>query len=146
MSAAGVVVVGTLGDAHSDEALRFAAREASLRGSELRVVIAYVGPIDPDVDDFETPESQLRDRAARLASQALCRALAVRPDQLPPHRIISGDLELLALLIDNAQDAELIVVGQRSRHFVQRFLRGSSSSAALTRRTRLPVTVVPEPR
>lgn len=143
----GPVVVGTDGTVHSDEALRFAAHEAQLRGSELIVVLGYVGPIDPDVDDFETPKSVQIRRHEPEATRALIRALCVPAAALPPHRIVCDDFEPSALLLRASAGvgAELIVIGQHHRHLLDRLVHGPSRASKLARRSHVPVVVVPEP-
>lgn len=143
----GPVVVGTDGAVCSDAALRFAAREAQLRGSALIVVFGYIGPIDPDADDFETTKSVQVRRHEPEAIGAMLRALDVTRSALPPHRIVCDDLEPAALLVRVSvrAGAELIVVGQQYRHLFDRLLHGPSRVSKLARRSNLPVVVVPEP-
>jgi hypothetical protein len=43
------------------------------RGCPLIVVATYQRPVDPDLDDLETPDDELRARAERTARRALCR-------------------------------------------------------------------------
>lgn len=143
----GPVVVGTDGTVRSDPALRFAAHEAQLRGSALIVVFGYVGPIDPEADDFETTKSVQVRRHEPAAIGALLRALDVPRNALPPHRIVCDDLEPAALLVRVAHHAgaDLIVVGQQYRHLCDRLLHGPSQVSKLARRSKVPVVVVPEP-
>lgn len=143
----GPVVVGTDGTVRSDAALRFAAREALLRGSELIVVFSYVGPIDPDVDDFETPKSVQIRRHEPEAVGALVRALDLPRSALPAHRVVCDDLEASALLVRASigTGAELIVIGQHYRHLLDRLVHGPSRASKLARRSHVPVVVVPEP-
>jgi nucleotide-binding universal stress UspA family protein len=141
------VVIGTDGTVHCDEALRFAAREARMRGTELVVVMGYVGPIDPDVDDFETPKAVQILRHEVEATGAIIRALSLPAGTLPRYRVVSDSLEPSALILRTvaALDAELIVIGQRRRHLLSRLVHGPSRVSKLIRRSRVPVVVVPEP-
>lgn len=143
----GPVVVGTDGTVRGDSALRFAAREAQLRGSPLIVVLAYVGPIDPDADDFETSKSVQVRRHEPEVIGAMVRALGVPRSALPPHRIVCDDLELAALIVRVSvrAGAELIVVGQHYRHLFERLVHGPSRVGKLARCSHLPVVVVPDP-
>lgn len=139
------VVVGTDGTVHCDGALRFAAREAQLRGAELVVVLGYGGPIDPDVDDFETPKSVQVLLHEPKAIDALVRALGMPAESLPPHRIVCDDLDptVLLLHVSTGVDAELIVIGQQHRHLFDRLVHGPSRVGRLARHSRVPVAVVP---
>lgn len=143
----GPVVVGTDGTVRSDGALRFAAREAQLRGSPLIVVLGYIGPIDPDADDFETSKSVQVRRHEPEAIGAMVRALDVPRSALPPHRIVCDDLEPAALLVRVSvrNRAELIVVGQHYRHLFDRLMHGPSRVSKLARCSHVPVVVVPDP-
>lgn len=143
----GPIVVGTDGTVHSDEALRFAAREAQLRGVELIVVLGYFGPIDPDVDDFETPKPIRMRRHETEAIGAMVRALDVPRSALPPHRVVCDELEPSALLMRAGlgSGAEMIVIGQHYRHLLDRLIHAPSRASRLARRSHVPVLLVPEP-
>lgn len=136
------VVVGTDGGEHSDPALRFAAHEAALRGVQLVVVIAHLRPVDPDIDSYDTPESELCRIGQEKAHQALCRALAVPAERLPPHRIVSGKGDPIALLL-KIEGAQLIVVGLHHRHLIDRLLHGPVRATSIVRHTGVPVVIVP---
>jgi len=79
------VVVGCDGKPDSDSALRFAAQEAELRAAPLVVVTAFFRPIDPDIDSFDTPDSELRAQAHETAETALARALCRTESRLSFH-------------------------------------------------------------
>jgi nucleotide-binding universal stress UspA family protein len=141
-SAALSVVVGTDGGEHSDPALRFAAHEAALRGVQLVVVIAHLRPVDPDIDSYDIPESELCRVSQEKASRALSRALGLPAERLPPHRIITGSGDPSALLL-KTEGAQLIVVGLYHRHLLDRLIHGPVRAAALVRHTGVPVAIVP---
>ena len=78
-----VVVIGD-GDPAADGALRYAADEARLRGVELVVLSTYHVPVDPDLDDIDTPISRLRANAwARAACSGQPHPAS---PATPPHR------------------------------------------------------------
>lgn len=137
------VVVGCDGDPSSDGALRFAAVEAGLRSARLIVVTTVCKPIDPDVDDFETPESDLQARARTRTEDALRRALGRRLADLPPHAIVTECGNASRVLLNEFGDAELLVVGTHQRHMLSRLLHMQSTSADLIHHGHVPVVVVP---
>lgn len=136
------VVVGTDGSEYSDPALRFAAHEAALRDLQLVVVIAHLRPVDPDIDSFDTPESELCRISHDKALAALSRALALPVERLPPHRIVTGSGDPSALLL-KTEGAQLIVVGLHHRHLMDRLIHGPVRATALVRHTGVPVVIVP---
>ncbi len=71
MGSCHTVVVGFDASPESAPALRFATEEAQLRHARLLVVTAYDRPIDPDLDDFDIPDSNLKEAARARAEKAL---------------------------------------------------------------------------
>jgi nucleotide-binding universal stress UspA family protein len=143
MTRSRLVVVGCDGSPDSDEALRFAADEARLRGGHLVVVCAYFRPVDPDLEDFGWPDAKLQAKALARAEVAVRRALG-----LPPGAGL-GDCELLAaegdpsrVLLAQAGDAALIVIGSHA-HRLLGGVFGHHTSRHLLHDVRVPVTVVP---
>lgn len=140
------VVVGCDGKPHSDAALRYAVAEADRRSARLLVVTTYVRPVDPDLDTIETPEGTLQARARRSAESALCRALALPDNHLPPHQILTERGEVSRVLLSRYGDAELIVLGSHQRRLPHRIIRGRSTSRTVVRKAHVPVVVVPPRR
>ncbi len=138
------VVAATDGAVASDAAIRKAAAEAQRRETPLIVLMNYQRPIDPDLDEFETPIAVLEARARRRASDALCRALSLPEDLLPQHRIVPEHRELTYVLLRNYRDAALIVVCAERGHQLRRMLGGYVSVGRLARRSSAPVLVVPQ--
>ncbi|MDX6254179.1 MAG: hypothetical protein QOJ11_513 [Frankiales bacterium] len=143
MNPSRLVVVGCDGSPDSDEALRFAAEEARLRGGHLVVACAYFRPVDPDLADFGWPDAQLQAKALARAEIAVRRALS-----LPPGADL-GDCELVAaegdpskVLLAQAGDAALIVIGSHA-HRLLGGVFGHHTSRHLLHDVRVPVTVVP---
>jgi nucleotide-binding universal stress UspA family protein len=108
------IVVGVDGSEHSLQALRWAADEARLRGSSLRVVGAFTTPLmstgyevaAPDPDDLRAAAETMLSAAVDATSSAgLLDGLDVRVEALEGH---PGE-RLIALSVD----AELLVVGSR---------------------------------
>lgn len=143
----GVVVVGTDSSPTSDEALRYAVAEAAAHELDIVIVSSYVGPIDPDVDDFETPKSNWVAATQHRVRHAMTRALGITTEQLPAYTVIADDLEPTHLLVRAIQDTpgvQLVVLGQHHEHLLEHLLHGPSRAAALARKTHTPVTIVPQ--
>lgn len=130
---------GTEGDA----AVRFAVREAELRPARLVVVASYVTPVDPDLESIETPEAELRRRARARAEATLCRALSRATDQLPAHEIVTEPGPPSFVLLRGYAGAQLIVVAAARHGLLARFGVVDADGAALVRRSRSPVVLVP---
>jgi nucleotide-binding universal stress UspA family protein len=139
------VVVGCDGRPDGDAALRFAAREAQLRGTRLLLVTAFFEPVDPDQDSIEIPRDELRNRARSDAERALCRALGATASTLPEHETITAQGEASRILLDEYGTAEMIVIGTHQRHLLGRILHGHSTSEDLIHHSRVPVVIVPPP-
>ena len=138
-----LVIVGTDGTEHGDEALRFAAGEALLRDCDLVVLLAGRSLGTPEIDDLETPVPVSSNVNEAAAQAALCRALGLLPDALPAHRVVCGDVELSALLVHNSADVELIVMSQHHGRILDRVFHRPRADG-LARRAQVPVAIVPE--
>lgn len=137
------IVVGCDGDPATDGALRFAALESLRRQAKLIVVATYFKPIDPDLDDYDTPESELQRRAHDAAHDALRRALDLTTAVLPPHEIVTTQGPPAKVLMNGFADADLIVLGNHQRRPMSRLLHSPSTSADLIHHAHVPVVVVP---
>jgi nucleotide-binding universal stress UspA family protein len=138
-----LIVVGIDGGDLGEEALRFALDEASLRGTRVRAVHAWdavpvvaltgpgmVTPIDPE---------PIREAAVETLRKTVESVAGDRADQVD--RVVVEGLAGDAIL-DNAHDAELIVVGTRARGSLAELFLGSVSHHVV-RHARCPVVVVP---
>ncbi|RKS71017.1 nucleotide-binding universal stress UspA family protein [Actinomadura pelletieri DSM 43383] len=127
----GLVVVGVDGSESADAALGFAIEEAALRESDLRVVYAAWEP--GVVPDWELPlftdrKKLYRARAAEL--DELVRPWTERYPKVPVE--VSLLLERpREVLLDAADGADLLVVGDRGVAGVDPLLLGATSSAML---------------
>jgi nucleotide-binding universal stress UspA family protein len=136
----GRIVVGVDGSDHARAALRWAQREARLRGDELTAVLAW-GLFDQlhagGGTSFD-PDYGPSDAAAALAAvveETLGSEAAAGIEQL-----VVCDLPARALL-DLAGRAELLVVGPRGRGALRELMLGSVSQACL-QHAPCPVAVV----
>lgn len=139
------VVVGCDANPASDPALRFAAEEARLRHARLLVITAYGRPIDPDLDEFDIPDSELQKAARARTEAALQRAFQ-------PSNVNDVDVDILAaegepsqVLLDLSTDAIMIVIGSHYRPMLQRLL-GRPTSRGLLHNSEIPITIVPSPK
>lgn len=99
--------------------VRFAADEATRRGVPLRLLHSVGWPLPPGSDEVATPEeraAQVVGPAARLARAEFPRA---RAEEVPA----SG--RPATILVDRSHEAELLVVGHRSRGGLARLPLGS---------------------
>ncbi|MFJ5731776.1 universal stress protein [Streptomyces paradoxus] len=142
---AGPVLLAVDGSPASEEAVRFAFTEASLRGADLMALHVcragspevYDGPADPPFVTYD--ETHLRERAERV----LDAALAGRPETYPVVPVARRPLvgRVRHTLIDASADAQLLVVGARGRGGFTGLLLGSVSQAVL-HHAHCPVAVV----
>jgi nucleotide-binding universal stress UspA family protein len=138
-----VIVVGVDGSAGAARALDVAAREAALRSTDLRVVCAWHVPVGAyaggmiapaiDADDFASP---LRTAAQRQIDEILERVDV-------PTELVLREGNAAATLLDEAQRAEMVVVGSRGRGGFTGLLLGSVSHQVASHAS-CPVLVVPE--
>jgi nucleotide-binding universal stress UspA family protein len=123
------VVVGADGSASSDEAIRFAAREARLRGAPLVALrsrgraVAHAGAVGRDPLGPDAPSRSTVDTATRSV------------------RVETVDLAPEAALVGASAHACMIVVGSRGRGGVTGLLLGSVGQA-LIHHAHCPVVVV----
>ena len=141
------IVVGVDGSDGGTAALEFAAREAALRNVSLRIVSAWEVPAAVYGAGF-TPQMDagtleaFAGRAQQVADDASATVMNLQP---------SPDVEALAVagqpadvLLEQAPDAELIVVGRRGLGGFKTLLLGSVSQQVVHYAT-CPVVVVNQP-
>ncbi|MFI8891333.1 universal stress protein [Streptomyces paradoxus] len=142
---AGPVLLAVDGSPASEEAVRFAFTEASLRGAGLTALHVcragspdvYDGPADPPFVTYD--ETHLREHAGRVLDTALTGRQERYPDVPVVRRPVVGRVR--HTLIDASADAQLLVVGARGRGGFTGLLLGSVSQAAL-HHAQCPVAVV----
>jgi nucleotide-binding universal stress UspA family protein len=135
--------VGIDGSSGAEAALRFAAEEAAQRGLPLRIVCAwearavtYVGEaFAPTADGFVEAEHHAEE-VLRLALERLADGPAIEKEALA----IEGDPA--TMLIEQARDATLLVVGSRGRGTAASLLLGSVSQK-LAHHAPCPLVIVP---
>jgi nucleotide-binding universal stress UspA family protein len=139
------VVVGVDGSRGAGAALRVAAEEAAQRGLPLRIVCAWEAAAGTYVGEAFAPTADGFVEAERHAEEVLRTAL---------ERVAVGaavETEALAVegspakvLVEQARDAALLVVGSRGRGAAASLLLGSVSQK-LSHHAPCPLVIVPTP-
>jgi nucleotide-binding universal stress UspA family protein len=144
---AGKIVVGVDGSAHAAAGLRWAAEEAALRSARLEVVHAWTFvPVTTPADSGLVPMAwtdniELLDVTRQAAEDAAAAQVAdvLGTDHGATITVVeSGPAEAL---LAAAQDADLLVVGNRGRGNLAAALLGSTS-AKVADEAPCPVVVV----
>jgi nucleotide-binding universal stress UspA family protein len=137
------VVVGVDGSEPGLHALRFALREAALRGAELEVVHAWIEPWHASVRPEEAeggPDRYVLERqAADVLSDSVAEATKDLPDVAVTERLINKQPG--EALLDAARQATLLVVGSRGRGGLAGLRLGSVSHGML-HQADCPVAVI----
>ncbi|HSK15401.1 MAG TPA: universal stress protein [Gaiellaceae bacterium] len=153
------VVVGVDGSPGASAALRFALDEARLRGAVLHVVHAWRVPLyaaapEPGFVGMPAPTAELDEEVEQALAEDAERALAGALTEL--RRETGDDLGVEAraeairgapahVLLEAAEDADLLVLGARGLGGFKGLLLGSVSQQCV-QHARCPTTVVPSPR
>ena len=143
---AGTIVVGVDGSDESKDALRWALEEARLRQTDVRAIYAWRDPyvVAPGYglpEDFEF--EPLRERAVETLEAVVAEVVGTASDVHVDRVVVEGPAG--TVLVQAAEDAEMLVVGSRGHGgFVGLFL-GSVSQQCVTHAT-CPVLVVRGPR
>ena len=131
----GKIVIGVDGSASSQQALRWAARQARLTGDELHAVSVWDYPtgalVLEDIDWFGITSKTLDDAVTA----------SLHPDEADrvQRSVLRG--YPARVLLDAAAEADLLVVGSRGRGGMVGMLLGSVSQHVVTN-ARCPVVVV----
>ena len=128
--APGRIVVGIDGSAASNDALRWAARQAELTGSPLEVIMTWEWPASlgwsvPIPDDYD-PETEVR----QTVDAAVDAALAGHPGVQADRRVING--HPATVLVEATKGADLLVIGSRGHGEFVGMLLGSVSEFCTT--------------
>lgn len=139
------VVVGVDGSPESHAALRFALEDAGRRRSGVRVVSAYVPPEYWAVSYGLTTLPTLEDLvqvSAQVGQAAVDAAVAADPELgAVPTEVVALPGPAAKALIEQAADADLLVVGHRGRGGLTSAVLGSVGLHCVLHAT-CPVTVV----
>ena len=140
------VVVGVDGSPDSREALRFALEDAHRRGAQVKAVTAYLSPeywaASYGLSALPTIEEVVEDNVI-VAREALQTVVAGAPALADvPVDIVALPGAPAKVLLEQAQDAELLVVGHRGLGAVASVCLGSVGLQCVLHAV-CPVVVVP---
>ncbi len=139
------IVVGVDGSTGARTALDFALREARLRDADVRLVaawqipaVAYAGGFGPgDAELYRELEQDARENAARALESADAEGIEITT--------VVREGNASHVLLEEASDADLLVVGSRGLGGFRGLLLGSVSQQC-AHHASCPVVVVPHPR
>ena len=136
------VVVGVDGSEGASVALEFAAREAAMRNARLRIVAAWEIPpaVLASVVAGREFYEELQANALATVQAAVARVAELQPSVECEGRVVEGQAG--NVLIDEAGDADLLVVGSRGHGGFRELLLGSVSRQVV-QHAPCPVVVVP---
>jgi nucleotide-binding universal stress UspA family protein len=135
------VVVGVDGSERSIEALQWAARQALLTGSAIRVITAWTYPDEPTpfglVPEVPLPPDQLEAARAELDAAVTSNIPSTGLDIVT--EVIAG--HAAPVLIDASRSSDLLVVGNSGRGLIAEMLLGSVTERCV-RHAECPVVVI----
>lgn len=137
-------MVGVDGSPSALASVEAAAREARMRGTELRVVHAFLWPamhVPPGGSPLGPPAGGVRESVAGLLAEAVERALTAAPGVVVDRAVIAG--EAGGALEAESRTAQLIVAGHRGSGGFAGLLLGSTA-VHLAAHSHCPVMVVRE--
>jgi nucleotide-binding universal stress UspA family protein len=138
-SATDLVVLATDGTAASAGALRYACHEAAARGADLNIV--HVAPVEaPALPLQGLVPLEAEHHGHAVLERAVHRAVREVPD-LNVTSTMSHDTRVHGI-VRAATGAQLLVLGRETRHGVERFVTGATTSAVAAHAP-CPVVVVP---
>ena len=110
------IVVGVDGSAESVAALRWACREASLRGAEVHAVLALESACH-QVASYAVPAPRQTSGSWGAAREVLRRSVSEAASLYPSVSVRTEITEGLAarVLLDHARDADMLILGRTTR-------------------------------
>ena len=140
----GIIVVGVDGSEGAAIALDFAMKEAALRGSKLRLVSAWEIPASVLASVVAGKEfyEEFRETAVKVARDAAELVAEQEPDVEHEEIVVEG--QAAKVLLENSEDAELMVVGRRGHGSFREMLLGSISRQVVVH-AKCPLVIVPSP-
>jgi nucleotide-binding universal stress UspA family protein len=138
------IVVGVDGSAGAQAALRFAVEEARLRGATLRLVTAWHIPSMAYSGGLVVPFDRREfEQNAEAACEKALGAVREQTADLEVERV-AGEGQPAHVLLQQAKDADLLVVGTRGHGGFAGLLLGSVSQQC-AQHAPCPVVIVNEP-
>ena len=128
MAGSDAILVGVDGSPTSRSALRWAADEASRRGSEVVAMMAWVPVLPPATTDGTVP-NVVPGRPREAAAEELVRTIVDELGEDPPVKVqpVVKEGHPARVLIEASGDADLLVVGTRGHGGFAGLLLGSVS-------------------
>jgi nucleotide-binding universal stress UspA family protein len=137
------IVVGIDGSKAADAALAFAFEEAKLRKLPLRIVSAWEVPAIEYAGASFVPTPDLATSAESEATDVLARAAATLGPDCGIHvETVAVHGHPATVLVEQAADATLLVVGARGHGALATFVLGSVSKAVVHNCT-VPLAIIP---
>ena len=138
-----MIVVGVDGSKCSHSALRFALNEARIRQAKLRIVVVWHVPLAAYGAGWAPPPPHLAEDSEAAANDILEEALQLVKDDAGSVEIESvvREGQSAQILIEEAEKAELLVIGSRGRGGFRELMLGSVSQQC-AHHARCPVTIV----
>ncbi len=141
----GRIVVGVDGSQPADAALDWAIAEAELRNSSLEIVVSWDYPVMAGAEPvyIAPPDmAELKGGAARTADSMLahCRSALARVN----YSVVTPEGRPGEVLVEQAEGADLLVVGSHGSGVVKELLLGSVSNYC-AHHSPCPVVIVRKP-
>ena len=138
-----MIVVGVDGSECSRSALRFALEEARIRKTKLRIVVVWHVPLPSYGAGWTPPPPHLVEDAESAGEQLLAEALELAQANGSSAEIepVLREGQSANVLVDEAAEAELLVIGSRGRGGFRELMLGSTSQQC-AHHARCPVTIV----
>jgi len=138
-----MIVVGVDGSECSRSALKFALEEARVRQAKLRIVVVWHVPLTAYSAGWAPPPPNLAEDSEAAANDILEEALRLVKDDAGSVEVESvvREGQSAQILIEEAEKAELLVIGSRGRGGFRDLLLGSVSQQC-AHHARCPVTIV----
>ncbi len=136
------IVVGVDGSPHGQEALEWAAAEASTGQRPLHIVHGFTWPmmgVPFELASLALPDARLQAAAEAVLLDAETRARDLAPDVKVTTELVMGSTE--RALLQQAHDAEMIVVGSQTMHAFTELFTGSGP-ATLAAHASCPLIIV----
>ena len=138
-----MIVVGVDGSECSRSALRFALNEARIRHVKLRIVVVWHVPMAAYGAGWAPPPPGLAEDSETAAKEVLEDALRVvkeEPDSVEIETTVREG-QSANVLVEEAANAELLVIGSRGRGGFRELMLGSVSQQC-AHHARCPVAIV----
>jgi len=136
------IVIGIDGSETSQRALRWGVEEARIHDATVTVVHAWTGPAVATYALGAIPldPGPFRDNAQRVLDEAIAGVAGVDPVKPVEAKLVEGGSS--GAILEEARDADLVVVGSRGHGGFAGLLLGSVSGQVVHHAT-CPVVVVP---